>query len=151
MSESFLKEIKKAFKGLVVKEGEGFDQQLILQNSEQLLPCCTQLKKDHRFTILEDYTALQSEQTFQLVLRLIDEEEGLNKLTVKVSLASEFEQVESLCSLYGSADWYEREIYDMFGIRFANHPGLTRILLPDDWKGYPLRKDYEDEKLLKRQ
>ena len=49
---------------------------------------------------------------------------------------------ESACSLYPSANWMEREIYDMLGIRFANHPDMTRILCPEDWEGYPLRKDY---------
>lgn len=49
---------------------------------------------------------------------------------------------ESACSLYPSANWMEREIYDMLGIRFQNHPDMTRILCPEDWEGYPLRKDY---------
>ena len=49
---------------------------------------------------------------------------------------------ESACSLYPSANWMEREIYDMLGIRFQDHPDMTRILCPEDWEGYPLRKDY---------
>jgi NADH-quinone oxidoreductase subunit C len=49
---------------------------------------------------------------------------------------------ESACSLYPSANWMEREIYDMLGVHFQNHPDMTRILCPEDWEGYPLRKDY---------
>ncbi|WP_243305030.1 NADH-quinone oxidoreductase subunit C [Geothrix oryzisoli] len=57
-------------------------------------------------------------------------------------LAPEGFMPESACPLYPSANWMEREIYDMLGIRFQNHPDMTRILCPEDWEGYPLRKDY---------
>jgi NADH-quinone oxidoreductase subunit C len=50
--------------------------------------------------------------------------------------------VPSAVSVYPTADWHERETYDMFGVVFAGHPGLTRILMPDDWIGHPQRKDY---------
>ncbi|HEY6537958.1 MAG TPA: NADH-quinone oxidoreductase subunit C, partial [Candidatus Dormibacteraeota bacterium] len=56
--------------------------------------------------------------------------------------ATEATEVPSLAGLYPGMDWQERECYDLFGIRFADHPNLTRILLPDDWEGHPLRKDY---------
>ena len=53
------------------------------------------------------------------------------------------ESVSSVSDLWGSADWHEREAYDMMGIKFANHPNFKRILLPEDWPGHPLRKDFE--------
>jgi len=53
------------------------------------------------------------------------------------------EEVESVARLFPTADWHEREAYDMVGVRFANHPDFRRILCPDDWEGWPLRKDYK--------
>ncbi|HUY57306.1 MAG TPA: NADH-quinone oxidoreductase subunit C [Candidatus Micrarchaeaceae archaeon] len=57
-------------------------------------------------------------------------------------LASESSEIPSLAGIYPGMDWHERECYDLFGVKFTGHPNLTRILLPDDWEGHPLRKDY---------
>jgi NADH-quinone oxidoreductase subunit C len=70
-----------------------------------------------------------------------------SQLTLKVSKANERTQDElpsfpSVSSVYKTAEWHEREAYDMVGIFFENHPDMRRILLPDDWEGFPLRKDY---------
>jgi NADH-quinone oxidoreductase subunit C len=62
-------------------------------------------------------------------------------LRLKVRLSGENPEVESAFAVYRSANWYEREVFDLFGVRFLNHPNLTRIMMPDDWVGYPLRKD----------
>jgi len=66
-------------------------------------------------------------------------------LAVKIVLPREKPEVESLCGLYKSANWFEREVFDMFGVVFTNHPDLRRILMPADWEGYPLRKDYQHQ------
>jgi NADH-quinone oxidoreductase subunit C len=63
------------------------------------------------------------------------------RIRVKIMIA-DGESVPSSVSVWATANWLEREVYDMFGIRFDGHPDLKRILLPDGWKGYPLRKDY---------
>ena len=55
----------------------------------------------------------------------------------------EKEQIPSVSGIWSTANWLEREVWDMFGIVFSGHPNLTRILLPDEWQGFPLRKDYD--------
>jgi NADH-quinone oxidoreductase subunit C len=68
-----------------------------------------------------------------------------HSLMLKTILPRENPEVESLTRIWKSANWLEREVYDMFGINFLNHPDLRRILMPADWNGYPLRKDYKHE------
>ena len=69
------------------------------------------------------------------------------QLSVSVVLDRENPSVDSLCSIWRGANWHEREAYDLLGILFNNHPDLRRILLPNDWEGYPLRKDYEEQEM----
>lgn len=64
---------------------------------------------------------------------------------LKVLLPRENPQIDSLVSIWRSANWMEREVFDMYGIHFNNHPDLRRILMPADWEGYPLRKDYKQQ------
>ncbi|MEJ7646634.1 MAG: NADH-quinone oxidoreductase subunit C [Chryseolinea sp.] len=66
-------------------------------------------------------------------------------LMVKVETAREGASVPSVCHLWRTAEWHEREIFDMFGIHFSNHPDLRRILMPSDWEGHPLKKDYKQQ------
>lgn len=66
-----------------------------------------------------------------------------HKFTLKIEISVEAANVPSVESVWRTADWHEREAYDLFGIVFTDHPDLRRILLPDDWEGYPLRKDYQ--------
>ena len=63
-------------------------------------------------------------------------------LEIRIEVTDE-ESISSISDLWGSADWHEREAYDMMGIKFDNHPNFKRILLPEDWPGYPLRKDFK--------
>ncbi len=73
-----------------------------------------------------------------------------HKLTLKVFTSREEPEIESVESVWKTADWHEREAYDMFGIKFLNHPDLRRILMPYDWEaGYPLRKDYKNPEFYK--
>lgn len=73
-----------------------------------------------------------------------------HKITIKTSTERENPEVESVEGVWKTADWHEREAYDMFGIKFLNHPNLQRILMPYDWDaGYPLRKDYKNPEFYK--
>jgi NADH-quinone oxidoreductase subunit C len=69
------------------------------------------------------------------------------KVEMKVFLPRDDPRVRSVVPVWPAANWHERETYDLFGIVFEGHPDLRRILLPEDWLGHPLRKDYEDERM----
>ena len=64
------------------------------------------------------------------------------RLRLKVRLGSDTAKIESVTSVWRSANWYEREVFDLFGIEFSNHPDLRRIMMPEGWQGHPLRKDF---------
>lgn len=66
-----------------------------------------------------------------------------HKFVIKANLEREKAEIPSVAMIWRTADWHERETYDLFGIQFTEHPDLRRILLPEDWEGYPLRKDYQ--------
>ena len=70
------------------------------------------------------------------------------KIMLRARVPRDEPVLRSVVPLWGTADWHEREAYDLLGIRFENHPDLRRILLPEDWIGHPLRKDYQDERFV---
>jgi len=95
------------------------------------------------FNYLADETAVHwpKEEQFEIVYILYSFTKN-EHVRVKTRI-KEWEEIESVVQVWTTADWLEREVYDMFGVRYANHPNLTRILLPEDWVGHPLRKDYD--------
>jgi NADH-quinone oxidoreductase subunit C len=81
------------------------------------------------------------EPRFEVVYLLHSIEQNL-RIRLKCKLGGEDPWIDSVCSVWEGANWYEREVFDLFGINFRNHPNLTRIMMPDEWEGHPLRKDF---------
>jgi NADH-quinone oxidoreductase subunit C len=104
---------------------------------------CGYLKYDQKFVRLSSVTAVDrhpAEPRFEVVYHLHSVERKL-RVRLKCRLAGHDPSIESVTSVWRSANWYEREVFDLFGIRFTGHPDLRRIMLPDEWEGHPLRKD----------
>jgi NADH-quinone oxidoreductase subunit C len=105
---------------------------------------CGFLKYDQSFVRLSSVTAVDrypSEPRFEIVYHLHSVERN-QRVRLKAMLAGTDPVIESVTGVWRGANWYEREVFDLFGVRFLNHPDLRRILMPDDWEGHPLRKDY---------
>ncbi|HET7150262.1 MAG TPA: NADH-quinone oxidoreductase subunit C [Candidatus Acidoferrum sp.] len=102
------------------------------------------LRDEEKFDLLSDLTAVdwpKREKRFDVVLNLYSFAKN-ERLRVKAR-AGDGKEVPSVAGVWPTANWLEREVFDMFGVVFVGHPNLTRILLPDEWQGYPLRKDYD--------
>jgi len=116
---------------------------------QRLVPVSEYLagQPDLLFSFLSDLTPVDRfpiEPRFELNYHLLslDRQE---RLRLRVRLPGAEPVVASVVSVWPTANWHEREAFDLFGIRFEGHPDLTRILMPDDWEGHPLRKDYPVE------
>jgi NADH-quinone oxidoreductase subunit C len=114
-----------------------------------LLEACALLKDDPAcpFNFLSDVTCVDwypAEPRFEVVYHLLSIAKK-ERVRLKVRLDSGSPVVESLTSVWPGANYFEREIFDLFGVRFSGHPYLRRILMPEDWEGHPLRKDYPVE------
>jgi NADH-quinone oxidoreductase subunit C len=100
-----------------------------------------------RFSFLSDITPVDRfpiEPRFEINYHLVSIDRR-DRLRLKVKLAGSDPVLPSVTGVWPTANWHEREAYDLFGIRFEGHPDLRRILMPDDWEGHPLRKDYPTE------
>ena len=112
---------------------------------ERILEIVQFLRQDERvaFDLLADLTAAdwpEREKRFDVIYHMYSISRN-HRLRVKIHVAPG-ESVSSVTPVYNAAEWHEREVYDLFGVTFDKHPDLRRILLPDEWKGHPLRKEY---------
>jgi NADH-quinone oxidoreductase subunit C len=132
------------------KVDETFDFPVLFLAKEELLPVMKQLRDapETKFNFLFCETAIDRNPEFEMVYHLSSTYYH-HDMMVKVVLEDrENPEIESVYSVWEAADLYEDEIYDLFGIRFTNHPNLRRIFLTEDWVGYPLRKDYQDDRII---
>jgi NADH-quinone oxidoreductase subunit C len=109
-----------------------------------IVALCSYLKHDQQFNRLSGLTAVDwypAEPRFELVY-LLHSLPRKERLRLKCRLGEQSAEMDSVTGIWRAADWYEREVFDLFGIRFRNHPNLTRIMMPDAWEGHPLRRDY---------
>jgi NADH-quinone oxidoreductase subunit C len=110
---------------------------------------CAALKDDPAcpYNFLSDVTCVDwypSEPRFEVIYHLLSIPKK-ERVRLKVRLHSGSPAIESITSVWPGANYFEREVFDLFGVRFSEHPYLRRILMPEDWEGYPLRKDYPVE------
>jgi len=108
-----------------------------------IVQVCRFLKESQQFNRLSGITGVDwwpAEPRFEVVY-LLHSIPRNQRLCLKCGVG-ENEDIESVTSVWRSANWYERETFDLFGVRFRNHPNLERIMMPVDWQGHPLRKDY---------
>jgi len=119
-------------------------QAILTVARERLVEIARYARDEEKFDFLADLTAVdwpKREKRFDVVLNLYSFAKN-ERVRLKVR-AADGEEVPSMVEVWPTANWLEREVFDMFGIVFSGHPNLKRILLPDGWQGYPLRKDYD--------
>lgn len=136
--------LKSKFGDAIGEATEFIDQLSVRIGAEQIVPVCDFLKSEAGggFDYLSDLTCVHfpdhKEAPFEIVYNLFSIPAN-QRVRLKVWTS---DVVDSVTSVWPSANWLEREVFDLFGVRFANHPDLRRLLLPPDWEGHPLRKDF---------
>ncbi len=137
--------LKSKFKDAIIDEINFLDEVTLEVRKEILKELLSTLKQSPEmgYKVLMDLTGvdyLYPEKRTKVVYWLHN---PINLQRIRITLfAHRDESIPSITDLWKGADWYERELYDLFGVDFIDHPDMKRILMPDDWKGHPLRKDY---------
>ena len=144
-TETILSKIKEKFPGAVLDITEFAGEQILHVKGQDILKVLTELKDDG-FNFLADLTAIDNLtlggfDRFAVSYHLLSHKTA-ERATVKAYISEGKPSLPSVESLWKTADWQEREVFDLYGIKFEGHPNLIRIMNPDDYDGYPLRKDY---------
>lgn len=140
-----VEKLRAKFDGAVIEASEFLGQLSIRIDGSRIVEVCDALRTDAEtpFNYLSDLTCVhypdRKDAPFEVVYNLYSIPANER---VRLKVAADGEGIDSVSGVWPSANWPEREVYDLFGVKFRNHPDLRRILLPPDWEGHPLRKDY---------
>jgi NADH-quinone oxidoreductase subunit C len=144
LDNELVRRLKARFGDVIKDATQDRKQAIVLIAADKLREISRYCRDEEKFDMLDDLTAVdwpKREKRFDVVLILYSFPKN-ERLRLKAHLGQN-EPVPSVCEIWPVANWLERECYDMFGIVFEGHPDLKRILLPDEWQGHPLRKDYD--------
>lgn len=144
LDNDLTKRYRQQFGAAILDAVEDRKQPYLVIESAQLSEIARYSRDIEKFDLLEDYTAVdwpRREKRFDLIAILYSFPNN-TRLRLKIPLGAG-QSAASLVEIWPTANWLEREIFDMFGITFNAHPDLKRILLPEEWQGHPLRKDYD--------
>lgn len=139
--------VQEKFSQAVLETGEFRGEQTLVLRPDALLSVCTYLKNSLHYDFLSTVTAVDWPERvprFDVVYQLLSLTHQC-ELRLKVRVGERGEEhpaLPSVCGIWPGANWYEREVYDLFGLVFTGHPDLRRIVMPPDWTTHPLRKDY---------
>lgn len=144
---TILQALREAVPGAPIESAPAVDLHQTLYVRREDLPAIARALHDGptlRFGFLAELTAVDwwpREPRFEVTYVLVSVEHR-QRLRLKVRLAGEDARLATVCGVWPAANWLEREVWDMFGIVFEGHPDPRRLLMPEDWEGHPLRKDY---------
>ena len=148
-----LEKLREKFSEVLLADSETSDDVFVVVSKDSSYTLLEYLKTDLAYSLLVDVTAVDNSRLeselmqydyarFMIVYHLYTFEGETSRIRVKVPVHEKDLKIKSVTELWKGANWLERETYDMFGIDFEGHPDLRRILMPDDFEGHPLRKDY---------
>ena len=137
--------LKEKFASSIIEVVEFRDEVTVTVKKQDILNVLSFLKQSLQYNLLTDVTAVdylgKKEERFMMVYQLYSIP-NKDKLRVKAPVSEGECHIQSASQVWATANWLEREVYDLFGITFENHPDLRRILMTPEWEGHPLRKDY---------
>ena len=151
MSTNFIDRVKSKFTSIVIDSHNFRGDQTVTVKKGSELKLFTFLRDDPEldFNFLIDLTAVdymdRKDERFEMVYHLFSLKHN-GRLRIKIPVSEDNCTIDSICSIWKTANWYEREVWDLYGIKFNNHPDMRRILLYEEFKGHPLRKDYPIKK-----